>query len=558
MQEHKQLKVTEKSNSSMETVKDATAPPPPPLPPPPPTPSHQRRPRVREVSSRFMSPAVSSVQRRSRHQQSEVDPLSTADENRLVENSETPFPFGSQCKSNVVNTTTTIQRKQRAVKLFKENGGGGRVEQQPPHPSKSCSGRIGNGFTSPYLRPDTPTLTVSSRYRLTPHQRSASMNATAAAKLLQASGMSAGSQSSTANSFKGNVGSPHKETNSMSGDTSSVCSDDENHSNSEVNCSIQSLPEFRSSVLEGDMLPTAPARSVDEKTGNKGTVRSSGDNLKYPTTPFSRSLNMSLSGSEHLLNHSVRGSEKQVTSLVKHYTNSAKVGGFCLPPVAPCPKPGTDTKKGKKGSSHQEEVHSLRLLYNRHLQWRYANAKAESSMEAQQRESEKALYSLALKISEFRDSVNLKRLEVQLLQRAKTLLTLLEPQIPYLDEWSTLEEEYSVSLTEATEALLNASVQLPVGGNVKADAREVGEAINSAMKLMESIVFHVQRFMSKVEETDMSISELARIVGGERALIGECGSSLARAYKSQVEECSLRSQLMQIHSFGDKAKTVEL
>ncbi|XP_028794140.1 protein ENDOSPERM DEFECTIVE 1 [Neltuma alba] len=384
------------------------------------------------------------------------------------------------------------------------------------------------------------------------------MNATAASKLLQASGMSSGSQSSTANSFKGNIGSPQRETNSVSGDTSSVCSDDENHSNSEVNCSIQSLPEFRSSVLEGEMLPAVSTRSVDEKTGNKGAVRSSGDSLKFPTTPFSRSLNPSLSGSEHLLNHSIRGSEKHVTSLVKQYANSAKVGGLCLPPVAPCPKPGVDTKKSKKGSNHQEIVHSLRLLYNRYLQWRFANAKAESSLKAQQGESEKALYSLALKMSELRDSVNLKRLEVQLLQRAKTLLIILEAQIPHLDEWSSLEVEYSISLTEAIEALLNASVQLPVGGNVKVDAREVGEAINSAMKMMESIVFHVQRFTSQVEETDLSISELARVVGGERAFIGECGSLLARAYKSQVEECSLRSQLMQIHSTGHKAKTVEL
>lgn len=388
MQEQKQLKVTEKSNSAMETVPAVPAPPPPPLPP---SPSHHRRPRVREVSSRFMSPAVSSVQRRPRQQQPEVDPLSTADENRPMENSQTPFPLGSQCKANVGCTTT--QRKQRAVKLFKENGGGvggGRVELQPPppHPSKSCSGRIGNGFTTPSSRPDTPTVTVSSRYRLTQHQRSASMNATAAAKLLQASGMSLGSQSSTANPLKGNVGSPQKDTNSVSGDTSSVCSDDENGSNSRVNSSIQSLPEFRSSISEGDMLPTVSTRSVDEKAANKGAVRTSGDNLKFPTTPFSRSLNMSLSGSEPLLNHSIRGSEKQVPSLVKQYTNSVKVGGLFLPPVPPCPKLGTDTRKVKKGSSHQEDVHCLKLLYNRYLQWRYANARAESSMKAQQRESE--------------------------------------------------------------------------------------------------------------------------------------------------------------------------
>lgn len=40
-------------------------------------------------------------------------------------------------------------------------------------------------------------------------------------------------------------------------------------------------------------------------------------------------------------------------------------------------------------------------------------------------------------------------------------------QIPYLDEWSAMEEDYSVSINEAIQALLNASVRLPTGGNIR-------------------------------------------------------------------------------------------
>lgn len=36
-----------------------------------------------------------------------------------------------------------------------------------------------------------------------------------------------------------------------------------------------------------------------------------------------------------------------------------------------------DFKKGKKGAAHIEDAHQLRLLYNRYLQWRFANARAE-------------------------------------------------------------------------------------------------------------------------------------------------------------------------------------
>ncbi|OIW13890.1 hypothetical protein TanjilG_31779 [Lupinus angustifolius] len=548
--------ITVSQNPISETFVSVSPPPPPP-PPLPPTPSNNRRPRVREVSSRFMSPAVSTVQRR-RHQQSEED-----ENNKPVENSETPFPFGnsnSMCKPSVGPTN---QRKQRSVKLFKENNGIGRVEHvPPPHPSKSCSGRIGigvsNGFATPSCRPDTPTITVSSRYRITQqHRSSANMsgNASAAAKLLQASGMF--SSSSNNHHLKLNASTPsglsQLETNS---DTGSVCSDDESR-DSDISCSIQSLPELCS---DGDVLPTVSTRSVVEKIRSNNST-SSGD-MKFHT-PLSRSINLpSHSGSGHLLVHSVKGSEKQQgCSLSKqcgNQPNHVKVGGLSLPPIAPCAKQVVDARKGKKGSSHQEDLHSMRLLYNRYLQWRFANAKAKATMEVQQSESEKALYSLAMKLSELRGSVNTKRLELGVLQRLQTLLKILEAQIPYLDEWSALEEDYSVSITEAIQALLNASVQLPTEENVRIDVREMDEALNSALKMMETIVSHIQIFMPKAEETDISISELARVAGGEKALIGECGDLLSKTHKSQVEECSLRGQIIQLHSICHKNTEQEI
>ena len=65
----------------------------PAAPPPPPPPPHNRRPRVREVSSRFMSP---SVPRRPRTTEPDPD-----------ENSETPFPLG--CSISQRKQTQTPQ-----------------------------------------------------------------------------------------------------------------------------------------------------------------------------------------------------------------------------------------------------------------------------------------------------------------------------------------------------------------------------------------------------------------------------------------------------------------
>ncbi|RDX83537.1 Protein ENDOSPERM DEFECTIVE 1, partial [Mucuna pruriens] len=462
-----------------------------------------------------MSPAV---QRRPR---TETDPAGD-------ENSETPFPIGY---------SVSQRKQQRSVKLFKENNNNGN-EQVPPHPSKSCSGRIGIGSsngsnvsgTPCVSRPGTPTpsVYVSSRYRLTQqqqqhqhhhnhhHHRFVNGMASAAEKLMQASGLN-----------------------------QAKSSDD-----SGVNCSIQSLPELgdRDLLLQTNL-------SVGEKigSGNGGELK-----VRHPS-PLLRSVSLSSSGGEQLV---MKGSENRAPSVSKQHGNGnllVKSGGLSLPPFPPqCVKPAVDLRKGgKKGSSHQEDVHSLRLFYNRYLQWRFANAKAHSVVKAQHTESQKALYSQAMKISEMRDSVNRKRMELELLRRLKTLSTILEAQIPYLDDWSTIMEEYSVSITEAIQALVNASVQLPIGGNVRVDVREVGDALNSAAKMMETMISNIQRFVPKAEETDISISELARVAGGERALIGECGDLLSKTYKSQVEECSLRGQLIQLHSVCHKNKNKE-
>lgn len=44
--------------------------------------------------------------------------------------------------------------------------------------------------------------------------------------------------------------------------------------------------------------------------------------------------------------------------------------------------------KGKKSANHIEDVHQLRLLYNRHLQWRYANAQADVALHLQKEKAE--------------------------------------------------------------------------------------------------------------------------------------------------------------------------
>ncbi|XP_060972369.1 protein ENDOSPERM DEFECTIVE 1 [Cannabis sativa] len=553
-------------------------------PPPPPPPAHPRRPRVREVSSRFMSPVVSSSSSNScdsshflpaksphhkhnlgstpipnhadhqarprsssanrRRRQLDMEPLSCSDENRPTDSeppaqsqsSETPFPL-----EQVPNTL----RRQRSSKLLKENIGGRPSHHPPQHHSSLRNGYGKGGAFSTPARPDTPMLSTSldrtmsstaGRYRLN-QQRSANIASSAAAKLLQSSVMSLPSQSSDLTI---------QESNSSSQDgrsSANALPHDGNHNR--LSSSVQSLPDFRSSMSETDMLPTVSGRLRGEKNGIRGggssSANTSTDSLKF-SFPNSRYMSSPF-------NSGAEGGEKGANAVSNPLANSVKMGGPCLPPVPPCAnaKPAMELKKAKKVSSQQEDVHSLKLLYNRYMQWRYANARAQVSLQAQQRETETKVNSLRVKMSELYDSVTRKRTELGILRRTKTLSTILEAQVPYLNQWSALEEDYSISVAESIQALVNASIQLPLGANVRVDVKKLQEALNSAMKVMEIIASNVQDFVPKAERTEILISELARIGGGEKALVEECGDLLSRTFASQVDECSLRSQIIQLH-----------
>ncbi|KAK3009121.1 hypothetical protein RJ639_014917 [Escallonia herrerae] len=563
---------------------------------------HNRRPRVREVSSRFMSPLVSSSSFSS-SSSGDLHPLSVrsplekqttasqhhnrsrsleqlvccADDN-IVRSWDSPL--ASHNKADVVINNMPVYRKHRAVvKLFKENGEPHHHHQELSDVTLSKSLVVTSGATansgkrcqgrSSSSRPDTPIINVAgvdrvipSRFRTPSTQRHANIvygaAPTAATKLLQSSGLSSPAQpsypASREPSSQGEISIPlnpcsslpdNAKTDAQNGAAlhdmrSSLPASNQNSSRT------QTLADMRSSMPEGDtrLLPdTSCSSSSSSSSSNSISKATDCHSSRFPASPCSRSLNLPLSSCDP---SSLKIGERLASALSKPSANFGKMASLC-PPLHPnCIKLATDPRKGKKAFTHQEDVHSLKLLHNHYLQWRYANAKAEASMHAQTKETERKLYAFGAKISDLREAVEKECIELGLLQRRKTLSTILEAHIPYLDEWSAFEEEYSVSLSGTSHALFNSLLQLPISGNVQADNKEVGEALNSAIKVMEMIGDRVQSFMpkfdgvlkaaSKVQAREMNnlLSELARVVGGERALIDECGDLLFKTHASQV------------------------
>jgi len=204
-----------------------------------------------------------------------------------------------------------------------------------------------------------------------------------------------------------------------------------------------------------------------------------------------------------------------------------------------------DARKGKKNASQIENIHQMRLLHNRHLQWLFINAYAEDALSFQKATVENTMYNVWRNTVNLRDSVNMKRIMVQHFQQELRLYNILKEQIAYLEQWPTLERENSISLLGATEALKASTLRLPVTLGAKANTIALKNAVSSAVDVMQVLGSSVCCIHSKITDSTSLVSELSVIAGQEKIMLDECRELLATAAKLQVQESSLRTHLVQ-------------
>ncbi|KAI3996667.1 hypothetical protein MKX01_009499 [Papaver californicum] len=205
-----------------------------------------------------------------------------------------------------------------------------------------------------------------------------------------------------------------------------------------------------------------------------------------------------------------------------------------------------DVKKGKKGSNHIEDAHQLRLLYNRFMQWKFINARADAALSIQQIAAERTLYNVWIMTSGLWDSVTMKRINLREMTEELKLNSVLNNQMVYLDDWALLEREHSSSLAGAIEALEACTLRLPVTGGARVDSNTLKDAVCSALDVMQAMGSSVCSLQSRVEGMNSLVSALAGVTVQERAMFDECVDLLASTVAMEVEENSLRTHLMQL------------
>uniref|UniRef100_A0ACD5ZAV7 Uncharacterized protein n=2 Tax=Avena sativa TaxID=4498 RepID=A0ACD5ZAV7_AVESA len=225
-------------------------------------------------------------------------------------------------------------------------------------------------------------------------------------------------------------------------------------------------------------------------------------------------------------------------------------------PVSPCSSGRSDSPssilsyigdatRGKKSPSHMEDAHQLRLLYNRSLQWRFTNAYVDEMLSIQKMGAETMLYSVWDTNTRMSDSMITKRSYVQRLRQEVKLGTVLKEQMDYLDHWEALQTDHSASLSGAIEALRASTLRLPVTGGAKADVLTVKNAVSSAVDIMQAMGSSVCNLLTKLQATHSLVTELSAVAAKESTTLNEYRELLATAAALQVQESSLRTQLMQ-------------
>ncbi|XP_074569102.1 AUGMIN subunit 8-like [Curcuma longa] len=201
---------------------------------------------------------------------------------------------------------------------------------------------------------------------------------------------------------------------------------------------------------------------------------------------------------------------------------------------------------GKIGKLHASDIdaHQLKLLYNASLQWCFVNAQTNKTLSIQKMRTENVLQSVWNNNSTMGNSVLMKRIDVQHLQQEMKLGIVLKGQMMSLEQWAALRKEHFSSLSGAIEALNASILRLPVMRGTKADIIDMRNAVSSAIDMMHAISSSICLLLSKVECTKSLVSELQSVAANEKLVLDECRELLACAAAMQVQESSLRTQLM--------------
>ncbi|XP_015880760.3 QWRF motif-containing protein 3 [Ziziphus jujuba] len=218
---------------------------------------------------------------------------------------------------------------------------------------------------------------------------------------------------------------------------------------------------------------------------------------------------------------------------------------------------GLELFKSKKSSSSNslsvgsttvttEAGHQLRLLHNRLMQWRYANAKAASVNANIVNHIENNLLCACDGLTKLQQSVVYKKLQLEKEKLVMKLNFILHSQLKPLEAWGDMERNHLAAVSMTKECLHSVVCRVPLIDGAKINLQSTSISLRHASDLTSSINSMLDTVSPSAEKNVLLLSELADVVAQEKLLLEESLELLRTISILEIQERSLKSSIIQM------------
>nr|XP_043616133.1 QWRF motif-containing protein 7 [Erigeron canadensis] len=324
----------------------------------------------------------------------------------------------------------------------------------------------------------------------------------------------------------------------------------------------QPLPRLIRSRSENP--PTSPTKSRSKSTTKTRSYREQEVNkltihIPSPMTTINTGLT-----SPATKKKAITLPRKKPTSPSAWALSPGRVAPFPTPIQAKAPSPASKTggertsgggisgvlkyfRQRKTTSLEEADHHSFKVMNNRLLQWRFANARAEATMSTVKTVAERKVFNAWLKILAIQNSNMSKQMEIQKLKNNIKLYHIMNSQLFLLEKWSRMEAKNFEAVGRMVRKLSVASINIPLVHDCKGDVLEVSNVLDTATILLEDIESTISASSYQAEKSCYLLTELSIIAKQEKESLAELQTWMTVVESLKEKERSLRAHLIQAY-----------
>ncbi|XP_019193680.1 PREDICTED: QWRF motif-containing protein 3-like [Ipomoea nil] len=215
-------------------------------------------------------------------------------------------------------------------------------------------------------------------------------------------------------------------------------------------------------------------------------------------------------------------------------------------------KSSSSSASSPLGPGTSETVHHLRLLHNRLMQWRYANARSYVVNDNIIRQAKNNSIYAWDGLAKLHHSVMQKKLQLQKEKMEMKLTYVLHSQIKLLEAWGDMERQHLSAISMTKDSLNSVVCSVPLVQGAKVEPQSTSMALRHASEVAASIKLMLSAFSPGAEKTSEVLKEIAEVVIQEKLLLEECLELFKTISALEIQERSLKCNIVQLRLVEDE------